>query len=69
MAQFGYAITALCQRAPLSGVLSTILLCPSLTIDDCYAETFTDEFATPNSDLLPSLLFKLNENQLALEAL
>jgi hypothetical protein len=25
-------------------------------------------FAMPNADLLPSLLFKLNENQLALEA-
>jgi len=25
-------------------------------------------FAMPNSDLLPSLLFKINENQLALEA-
>ena len=37
-------------------------------IDHCYAEISTEDFAMPNSDLLPSLLFKLNENQLALEA-
>ena len=27
-----------------------------------------EDFVMPNSDLLPSLLFKINENQLALEA-
>jgi hypothetical protein len=27
-----------------------------------------EELTMPNSDLLPSLLFKINENQLALEA-
>jgi hypothetical protein len=27
-----------------------------------------EDFEMPNSDLLPSLLFKINENQLALEA-
>jgi hypothetical protein len=30
--------------------------------------SFTEEIAMPNSDLLPSRLFKINENQLALEA-
>jgi len=34
----------------------------------CYAESSTEESPLPNSDLLPSLLFKINENQLALEA-
>lgn len=29
---------------------------------------FTEEIAMPNADLLPSLLYKINENQLALEA-
>jgi hypothetical protein len=30
--------------------------------------SFTEEITMPDSDLLPSLLFKINENQLALEA-
>ena len=30
--------------------------------------SFKEDFVMPNSDLLPSLLFKINENQLALEA-
>jgi len=34
----------------------------------CYLEDSTEEITMPNSDLLPSLLFKINENQLALEA-
>jgi len=29
---------------------------------------FMEDFVILNSDLLPSLLFKINENQLALEA-
>jgi hypothetical protein len=44
------------------------LLESSAHIDDCYAEISTEDFAMPHSDLLPSLLYKLNENQLALEA-
>jgi hypothetical protein len=40
----------------------------SATISDCYAVLNQRGIALPNSDLLPSLLFKLNENQLALEA-
>jgi hypothetical protein len=36
--------------------------------DYCCADLFYGGIALPNSDLLPSLLFKLNENQLALEA-
>ena len=34
----------------------------------CYAVLFHGGLAMPNSDLLPSLLFKINENQQALEA-
>jgi hypothetical protein len=34
----------------------------------CYADLFHGGIAMPNSDLLPSLLFKINQNQLALEA-
>ena len=34
----------------------------------CYAEISTEDSAMPNQDLLPSLLFKINENQLPLEA-
>ena len=34
----------------------------------CYAELFHGGIAMTNSDLLPSLLFKINQNQLALEA-
>lgn len=34
----------------------------------CYADLFHGGIAIPNSDLLPSLLFKINQNQLALEA-
>jgi hypothetical protein len=33
-----------------------------------YAFLFKGGNTVPNSDLLPSLLFKINENQLALEA-
>jgi len=35
---------------------------------DGYAGPIHGGIATPNSDLLPSPLFKVNENQLALEA-
>ncbi|MCS3835625.1 hypothetical protein HNR03_000205 [Pseudomonas sp. JAI111] len=34
----------------------------------CYAVLFYGGTATPNSDMLPSLLFKINQNQLAIEA-
>jgi len=34
----------------------------------CYADRFHGGIKMPNSDLLPSLLFKINQNQLALEA-
>jgi hypothetical protein len=34
----------------------------------CYADLFHGGIVMPNSDLLPSLLFKINQNQLALEA-
>ena len=34
----------------------------------CYAASIQKGIAMPNSDLLPSLLYKINENQLALEA-
>nr|WP_225927021.1 hypothetical protein [Pseudomonas sp. SWRI 103] len=34
----------------------------------CYAFPAYGGNAIPNSDLIPSLLYKLNENQLALEA-
>jgi hypothetical protein len=33
-----------------------------------YALLFQGEIEMPNADLLPSLLFKINQNQLALEA-
>jgi hypothetical protein len=33
----------------------------------CYAALFHGGIAMPNSDLLPSLLFNINQNQLALE--
>ena len=36
--------------------------------DFCYADLFHGGIAMTNSDLLPSLLFKINQNQLALEA-
>ncbi|GAB6406007.1 hypothetical protein PMHK_34350 [Pseudomonas sp. MHK4] len=41
---------------------------PAFPAPRCYAEISMEDFAMPNSDLLPSLLFKINENQLALEA-
>jgi len=52
------------SHAPSPGVLPTEhqFLC------DCYAFLIYRGIALPNSDLLPSLLFKINENQLALEA-
>jgi len=34
----------------------------------CYADRFHGGITMSNSDLLPSLLFKINQNQLALEA-
>ncbi|MNF96977.1 hypothetical protein D3C84_797880 [compost metagenome] len=34
----------------------------------CYAVLFHGGFTMSNADLLPSLLFKINQNQLALEA-
>jgi hypothetical protein len=34
--------------------------------DFCYANLFHGGIAMTNSDLLPSLLFKINQNQLAL---
>ena len=34
----------------------------------CYADLFHGRIAMTNSDLLSSLLFKINQNQLALEA-
>jgi hypothetical protein len=39
-----------------------------LKLTHCYADLFHGGIAMPNSDLLPSLLFKINQNQLALEA-
>lgn len=36
--------------------------------DFLYAANIPRWSATPNSDLLPSLLFKINQNQLALDA-
>lgn len=36
--------------------------------DLCYADLFHGGIAMTNSDLLPSLLFKINRNQLDLEA-
>jgi len=53
---------------PSLGVLPTAHI-PSSQITHCY--TFPPIHGgnpMPNSDLLPSLLFKINENQLALEA-
>lgn len=38
------------------------------TVAACYADYSTEKSTLPTSDLLPSLLFKINENQLALEA-
>jgi hypothetical protein len=37
-------------------------------MQNCSAVYFQGGLAMLNSDLLPSLLFKINENQLALEA-
>jgi hypothetical protein len=34
----------------------------------CYGALFHGEITMSNADLLPSLLFKINQNQLALEA-
>lgn len=34
----------------------------------CYSESSTKQSTLPNLDLLPSLLYKINENQLAIEA-
>lgn len=48
----------------------TCSICSSLciaTVPTCYAKFFRGEITLPNSDLLPSLLYKINENQLALE--
>ncbi len=39
-----------------------------MKLSSCYDFLFSEEPRMPNSDLLPSLLFKINENQLALEA-
>jgi hypothetical protein len=36
-------------------------------ITDCYADNLHGGITMPHSDLLPFLLFKINENQLALE--
>lgn len=40
----------------------------SMKRSSCYAFPFHGGIAIPNTDLLPSLLYKINENQLALEA-
>jgi hypothetical protein len=57
----------------LSGFSHPAASCRSLNIlhvTRCYAVLKTEDlrFAMPHSDLLPSLLYKINENQLALEA-
>jgi hypothetical protein len=41
---------------------------PVFDITSCYAELFHGGITMSNADLLPSLLFKINQNQLALEA-
>jgi hypothetical protein len=41
---------------------------PALNITSCYAYLFHGGLSMSNADLLPSLLFKINQNQLALEA-
>ena len=41
--------------------------CPTVS-DLCYAVLFHGGIAMSQTDLLPTLLFKINENQLALEA-
>lgn len=42
---------------------------PCQTFQDfCYAANIPRRNATPNPDLLPTVLFKINQNQLALEA-
>jgi hypothetical protein len=48
---------------PSSGVLPTERKSPN-----CYPVLITGGHQLPNSDLLPPLLYKINENQLALEA-
>jgi len=49
-----------------------IVLRPSesvpLHFSSCYADLFHGGITMSNTDLLPSLLFKINQNQLALEA-
>lgn len=42
--------------------------CPVFNITSCYADLFHGGITMSNADLLPSLLFKINQNQLALEA-
>jgi hypothetical protein len=42
--------------------------CPAFNITSCYALLFHGGIAMANADLLPSLLVKINQNQLALEA-
>jgi len=37
-------------------------------VSACYADLFHGGMTMSNADLLPSLLFKINQNQLALEA-
>jgi len=48
-------------HTPFHGVLPT-------ENNPCYSGFSTEETTMSNSDLLPSLLVKINENQLALEA-
>jgi hypothetical protein len=40
----------------------------TLCFSCCYADFFHGGITMSNADLLPSLLFKINQNQLALEA-
>ena len=44
------------------------LILPSLSYSSCYADFFHGGITMANADPLPSLLFKINQNQLALEA-
>jgi hypothetical protein len=55
------------KLAQVSGVLPNAHIPPS-QITHCYAFLLHGGIPIPHSDLLPSLLFKINENQLALEA-
>jgi ABC-type amino acid transport system permease subunit len=52
----------------LASAYSKVMDCPIFTITPCYAFPFHGGIAMSNADLLPSLLFKINQNQLALEA-